>query len=66
MQGIVVAVGPGSRHPQTGAVTPVAVQVGDNVLLPEYGGTNIVLGKRAEDELVMYREGDLLGTFGKQ
>lgn len=29
------------------------------------GGTNIVLGKGPEDELVMYREGDLLGTFQK-
>ena len=40
-------------------------QVGDNVLLPEYGGTNIVLGKKAEDEFIMYREGDILGTFAK-
>ena len=64
-QGIVVAVGPGARHPQTGAVVPVAVKTGDSVLLPEYGGTNIVLGKGPEDELVMYREGDLLGTFAK-
>lgn len=64
-EGIVVAVGPGSRHPQTGAVTPVAIKVGDSVLLPEYGGTNIQLGKRPEDELVMYREGDILGTFSK-
>ena len=65
VQGIVVAVGPGARHPQTGAVVPVAVKTGDSVLLPEYGGTNIVLGKGPEDELVMYREGDLLGTFAK-
>jgi len=63
-EGVVVAVGPGARHPQTGAVIPVAVKTGENVLLPEYGGVNIVLGK-GEEELVMYREGDLLGTFSK-
>jgi chaperonin GroES len=63
-EGVVVAVGPGARHPQTGAVMPLAVKAGDSVLLPEYGGTNIVLSK-GEEELVMYREGDLLGTFSK-
>jgi co-chaperonin GroES (HSP10) len=41
------------------------VKVGDNVLLPEYGGTQIVLGKGEENEFVLYREGDLLGTFQK-
>jgi len=64
-EGVVVAVGSGSRHPQTGNVTPVSVKPGDSVLLPEYGGTNIVLGKGEENEFVMYREGDLLGTFSK-
>lgn len=28
---------------QDGKVTPVCVQVGDKVLLPEYGGTKVVL-----------------------
>lgn len=28
---------------QDGKVTPVCVKVGDKVLLPEYGGTKVVL-----------------------
>lgn len=38
-EGVVVAVGPGNRNPQTGAIVPVAVKTGDSVLLPEYGQT---------------------------
>lgn len=38
-EGVVVAVGPGNRNPQTGAIVPVAVKTGDSVLLPEYGTT---------------------------
>jgi chaperonin GroES len=41
-QGTVLAVGPGRRS-NTGDVIPVAVKQGDNVLLPEYGGTPIKL-----------------------
>lgn len=36
------------------------VQVGDKVLLPEYGGHTVKLG---EDEYHLYREEDLLGKF---
>lgn len=37
-----------------------AVQVGDKVLLPEYGGHTVKMG---EAELHLYREEDILGKF---
>jgi len=36
------------------------LQVGDKVLLPEYGGHQVKLG---EDEFHLYREEDILGKF---
>ena len=37
-----VAVGSGSKG-KGGEIQPVSVKVGDKVLLPEYGGTKVVL-----------------------
>jgi len=37
-----------------------SLAVGDKVLLPEYGGTAVKLG---EDEMVLFREDDILGKF---
>lgn len=50
LQGTVVAVGPGSRL-DNGSVVATAVNVGDKVLLPEYGGTKVTL---AEEVRVSY------------
>ncbi|KAL8599643.1 10 kda heat shock protein [Nucella lapillus] len=61
-QAVVMAVGGGARN-EKGEATPVSVQVGDNVLLPEYGGTKIVL---EEKEYFLFRNGDLLGKFESQ
>lgn len=36
------------------------VQVGDKVLLPEYGGHTVKMG---DAELHLYREEDILGKF---
>lgn len=33
------------------------------VLLPEYGGTKVDLGADGDDEFVLYRDDDILGTF---
>lgn len=41
--GTVIAVGPG-RHMENGQVRPCFVKEGDTVLLPEYGGSKVVLG----------------------
>ena len=42
LQATVVAVGSGSKG-KGGEIQPVSVKVGDKVLLPEYGGTKVVL-----------------------
>ncbi|CAD7081558.1 unnamed protein product [Hermetia illucens] len=57
LQGTVVAVGPGSRN-NKGEHVALGVQVGDRVLLPEYGGTKVELEDKKEYHL--YRESDIL------
>lgn len=57
--GEVVAVGPGIRD-VSGNLHPPTLQAGDNVLLPEYGGSKVKIG---EDELFLFREDDILGKF---
>ena len=58
--GTVIAVGPG-RHLENGTVRPVLVKEGDTVLLPEYGGSKVVLGD--EQEYFIYRDDDIMGTL---
>eukprot|EP00887_Chlorella_sp_A99_P003404 scaffold7.g3404.t1 len=57
--GVVVAVGPG-RRTNTGELVAPAVKEGDNVLLPEYGGTPV---KLEENEYTLYRDDELLGIL---
>lgn len=45
---------------QKGENVPVTVQVGDSVLLPEYGGTKVEL---EEKEYFLYREHDILAKI---
>ncbi|XP_071339868.1 10 kDa heat shock protein, mitochondrial isoform X2 [Trachinotus anak] len=59
VQATVVAVGPGSVN-QKGNVTPVSVKVGEKVLLPEYGGTKVVL---EDKDYFLFRDGDILGKY---
>ena len=59
-QGTVVAIGPGKQL-DNGTVRPVSVKVGDTVLLPEYGGSKVVLAD--EQELFIYRDEDIIGTL---
>jgi chaperonin GroES len=67
-EGTVIAVGPGERD-VSGILHPVLVHVGDQVLLPEYGGTKVVLdgssssSNNNSDELFLFRESDILGKF---
>eukprot|EP00752_Nemacystus_decipiens_P001461 g1437.t1 len=58
-EGEVIAVGPG-RVTDAGAKIAVNVNVGDTVLLPEYGGTTLTLG---DEELSLFRDEDILGKF---
>ena len=39
-------------------IEPASVKVGDKVLLPEYGGTRVVLDNK---DYFLFRGGDLLG-----
>ncbi|BFY97504.1 hypothetical protein BsWGS_00544 [Bradybaena similaris] len=59
VEATVVAIGPGARK-ENGTVVAPSVKVGDKVLLPEYGGTKVVL---EEKEYFLFRDGDLLGKF---
>ncbi|KNC48677.1 uncharacterized protein AMSG_00454 [Thecamonas trahens ATCC 50062] len=54
-EGEVVAVGPGREE------RPVAVAVGDKVLLPEYGGSKI--GVPGEDDLFLFHDDDILAVI---
>jgi len=55
----VVAVGPGTTN-ESGSLIAPGVKVGDQVLLPEYGGTKVVL---EENEYFLFRDSDILGKF---
>ncbi|XP_049819965.1 co-chaperonin GroES-like [Aethina tumida] len=58
-KGVVMAVGPGSYR-DNGKQIPVVVQPGDNVLLPEYGGTKVEIDG---EKLFLYRENDILAKI---
>ena len=55
-----MAVGPG-KSLEDGKTRPILVKVGDVVLLPEYGGTKVIMAE--EEELYIYRDDDLMGTL---
>lgn len=55
----VVAVGPGTRSSK-GDLIPLNVVVGDRVILPEYGGTKVVLD---DQEYFLFRNQDILGKL---
>ncbi|XP_059140180.1 10 kDa heat shock protein, mitochondrial-like [Physella acuta] len=59
VEATVVATGTGAWK-DNGTVVPPSVKVGDKVLLPEYGGTKVVL---EEKEYYLFRDSDLLGKF---
>jgi len=58
--GTVISVGPGKTL-EDGAIRETLVKVGETVLLPEYGGSKVVLAD--ETELFIYRDDDIIGTL---
>ena len=58
--GTVMAVGPGKTL-ENGTIRETLVKVGDQVLLPEYGGSKVTLAGDAE--LFIYRDDDIMGTL---
>ncbi|CDF38778.1 Heat Shock Protein 10, HSP10 [Chondrus crispus] len=58
-EGKVIAVGPGARTSDGSVISP-SVKEGDNVLLPEYGGSKVVVDGK---DMFLYRDDDLLGLI---
>eukprot|EP00047_Mylnosiga_fluctuans_P001674 m.221415 g.221415 ORF g.221415 m.221415 type:complete len:102 (-) comp10577_c0_seq1:62-367(-) len=58
-EAVVIATGPGAPK-QNGELSKVVVNVGDRVLLPEFGGTKVTIDSK---EFFIYRDSDLLGVF---
>ncbi|KAL3317238.1 10 kda heat shock protein [Cichlidogyrus casuarinus] len=59
LEATVVAHGPGIRNDK-GDLVPMAINVGEKVFLPEYGGTKVVL---EDKEYFLFREADILAKF---
>jgi len=59
LEGTIVAAGPGFRA-ESGEIVANSLKVGDRVLLPEYGGSRVVL---EEKEYHIFRETDIIGKF---
>ncbi|XP_061579204.1 10 kDa heat shock protein, mitochondrial [Cololabis saira] len=59
LQATVLATGPGSVN-QKGDFQPISVKVGEKVLLPEYGGTKVVLDDK---DYFLFRDADILGKY---
>lgn len=59
LEATVIAVGPGTRT-DSGSVIPPSVKAGDQVLLPEYGGTKIHVN---DEEMFLFRDTDILGKL---
>nr|XP_053638496.1 10 kDa heat shock protein, mitochondrial-like [Cherax quadricarinatus] len=62
LTGKVVAVGEGART-ESGSVIPPSVSVGDEVFLPEFGGTKVTLD---EKEYHLFRDSELLAKIKKE
>lgn len=58
-RGVIVAVGNGARDAQ-GSLIPMGVKVGDNVLLPEWGGNDV---KIDDKEFSLFKHDDILGVL---
>jgi chaperonin GroES len=59
-EGKVLSVGPGDRHPDTGARIPVELKAGDRVLFQKYAGTEFKLD---DEELLILSEKDVLAVI---
>ncbi len=60
MRGKVLMTGPGARD-QDGALVPMELKPGDNVLYGKYSGTEV---KIDDQEVLIMRESDVMGILG--
>merc|ERR1719189_1646722 len=58
-QAKVLAVGAGRRSPK-GELLPMSTKVGDTVIIPRYGGTELKLDS---EEYTIYRDEDIVGII---
>eukprot|EP00434_Breviolum_minutum_P012277 symbB.v1.2.010821.t1/scaffold711.1/size292957/2 len=61
-QAKVMAIGMGRRNPK-GEMIPMSTKVGDTVVIPRYGGTEIKLG---DEEYHIYRDEDIVGIINEE
>eukprot|EP00930_Biecheleria_cincta_P022441 TRINITY_DN1637_c0_g1_i1.p1 TRINITY_DN1637_c0_g1~~TRINITY_DN1637_c0_g1_i1.p1 ORF type:complete len:103 (-),score=30.03 TRINITY_DN1637_c0_g1_i1:132-440(-) len=61
-QAKVLAVGAGRRN-HKGEVVPMVTKVGDTVIIPKYGGTEI---KLEEEDFHIYRDEDIVGIIKEE
>lgn len=59
-QGTVIAAGPGVTDVTSGKLIPVAVQAGDKVLLPNFGGSPVKVG---EEEYLLFSDREILAKI---
>lgn len=59
IEAVVLEVGKGALL-KDGSLTPMVLQKGDKVLLPEYGGHALEIGG---EELHLFRQDEILGKF---
>lgn len=59
-QATVLAVGPGFTDASGNKVTP-QVKVGDQVLIPQFGGSSIKL--KDDDEVILFRDSEILAKI---
>ncbi len=60
MRGKVLATGPGARD-EDGALVPMELKKGDNVLYGKFSGTEVKIDDR---EVLIMRESDVMGILG--
>ena len=60
MRGKVLATGPGARN-EDGALLPMELKKGDNVLYGKFSGTEVKIDDR---EVLIMRESDVMGILG--
>ena len=60
MRGKVLVTGPGARG-EDGALLPMDLKKGDNVLYGKYSGTEVKINDK---DVVIMREGDVMGVIG--
>ena len=58
--GTIVAVGPGRRN-EKGDIVPMYLNVGDQVLLPSYGGNTVKMS--GDKDLSIYRDDEIVGLL---